>query len=174
MTTWNEGGEDYEARARETTDWILGFMEAECSLLPECVDWADRSNIANAILNALAQSAADARAECVKIAEQQEREFLSPEYAAGQPLSSLSERFACSQVAAAIRARMGVLTQIDNATTITRDLRAQNVELVAALEEARGWVQDEVEADPRRRGADVLARIDAALAAAGQPQGSGK
>jgi hypothetical protein len=63
--TENEGGEDYEARARETTDWILGFMEAECSLLPECVDWADRSNIANAILNALAGSAASARAETI-------------------------------------------------------------------------------------------------------------
>ena len=28
-----------EESARETTDWILGFMENECSLLPECV-WA--------------------------------------------------------------------------------------------------------------------------------------
>jgi ABC-type proline/glycine betaine transport system substrate-binding protein len=45
-------------------------------------------------------------------------------------------------------------------------LRAQNAALVAALEEARGWVQDEVDADPRHRGADVLARIDTALAAA--------
>jgi hypothetical protein len=52
-----QGGADYEAKARQTTDWILGFMEDECSLLPECVDWADRRNIANAIVNALAQSA---------------------------------------------------------------------------------------------------------------------
>ena len=44
--------------------------------------------------------------ECAKIAEQQEQEFLSPEYATDQPLSSFSERFACSQVAAAIRARI--------------------------------------------------------------------
>ena len=37
-----------------------------------------------------------------------------------------------------------------------------------ALKEARGWVQDEVNADPRHRGVDVLARIDAALKAAGE------
>jgi hypothetical protein len=64
----NEGGADYEAKARQTTDWILGFMEDECSLLPECVDWADRRNIANAIVNALAQSAADERRRCEAIA----------------------------------------------------------------------------------------------------------
>jgi hypothetical protein len=107
MSSGNDGGADYEAKARETTDWILDFMEAECSLLPECVDWADRSNIANAILNALRQRADEAtRAEreaCARIAEQQAQEFLSPEYAVGQPLSSFSERFACGQVAAAIR-----------------------------------------------------------------------
>jgi DUF917 family protein len=53
-----QGGADYEAKASETTDWILDFMEDECSLLPECVSAADRSNIANAIVNALAGSAA--------------------------------------------------------------------------------------------------------------------
>jgi hypothetical protein len=63
-----QGGADYEAKARQTTDWILGFMEDECSLLPECVDWADRRNIANAIVNALAQSAADERRRCEAIA----------------------------------------------------------------------------------------------------------
>ncbi len=47
-------------------------------------------------------------------------------------------------------------------------LRARVAELVAALKEARGWVQDEVNADPRHRGVDVLARIDAALKQAGE------
>jgi hypothetical protein len=46
------------------------------------------------------------REACAKVAEDQAQEFLSPEYATGQPLSSHSERFACKAVAAAIRARI--------------------------------------------------------------------
>jgi hypothetical protein len=42
--------------------------------------------------------------EAAKIAEAKALEFLSPEYATGQPLSSFNERFACGQVASAIRA----------------------------------------------------------------------
>lgn len=42
--------------------------------------------------------------ECAKIAEAKAVEFLSPEYATGQPFSSFNERFACEQVAKAIRA----------------------------------------------------------------------
>lgn len=37
------------------------------------------------------------------ICEQQARDFLSPEYAADQPLSSIGERFACGECAKAIR-----------------------------------------------------------------------
>jgi hypothetical protein len=74
-----QGGADYEAKARQTTDWILGFMEDECSLLPECVDWADRRNIANAIFNALAQAAADESKrtidECVRIIEAEQADW---------------------------------------------------------------------------------------------------
>jgi hypothetical protein len=62
----------------------------------------------------------------------------------------------------------------EHETASVAALRAQNTELAAALEEARGWVQDEVNADPRHRGGDVLARIDAALAAARQPQERGE
>jgi hypothetical protein len=68
---------------------------------------------------------------------------------------------------------MGVLTQIDNASTIARDLRAQNAELVAALE---GIALRHEEFPEKRDGygsmAVMIAR--AALAAAGQPQGSGE
>lgn len=39
-----------------------------------------------------------------KLADQQAQDFLSPEYATGQPLSSLQERFACRQIAKALRA----------------------------------------------------------------------
>lgn len=41
---------------------------------------------------------------CAKACEEQALQFLSPEYATGQPLSSITERFACSQCASAIRA----------------------------------------------------------------------
>lgn len=40
-----------------------------------------------------------------KIAEEQAVHFLSPQYATGQPHSSFSERFACDEVARAIRAQ---------------------------------------------------------------------
>lgn len=52
-----------------------------------------------------AESAVAAAYEnAAKIAEAKALEFLSPEYATGQPLSSFNERFACEQVASAIRA----------------------------------------------------------------------
>lgn len=46
---------------------------------------------------------AQAIEECARIAEKQAQDFLSPEYAANQPLGSLCERFACAEVAKAIR-----------------------------------------------------------------------
>lgn len=45
------------------------------------------------------------REACAKVAEAEAQVFLSPEYATGQPLSSHAERFACAQVARAIRDR---------------------------------------------------------------------
>lgn len=44
--------------------------------------------------------------EAAQVCEQQSREFLSPQYAVGQPLSSFAERFACGECAKAIRARL--------------------------------------------------------------------
>jgi hypothetical protein len=41
---------------------------------------------------------------CAKIAEAQKETFLSPQYASNQPFGSLCERFACDEVAKAIRA----------------------------------------------------------------------
>jgi len=46
----------------------------------------------------------EALEEAAKACEQQRDDFLSPEYATGQPLSSIQERFACDQCATAIRA----------------------------------------------------------------------
>lgn len=45
--------------------------------------------------------------ECAREVEQAERDYLSPQYATGQPWSSLSERMACRSVAARIRSRLG-------------------------------------------------------------------
>lgn len=42
--------------------------------------------------------------EAAKVAEAEAQKFLSPQYAANQPLGSLLERFACEEVAKAIRA----------------------------------------------------------------------
>lgn len=42
--------------------------------------------------------------DAAKVCEQKTQKFLSPEYATGQPLSSLQERFACGQCTSAIRA----------------------------------------------------------------------
>mgnify|MGYP000258194023 CR=1 FL=1 len=42
--------------------------------------------------------------ECARVAEAQAQEFLSPQYASNQPFGSTCERFACEEVAKAIRA----------------------------------------------------------------------
>lgn len=42
--------------------------------------------------------------ECAKVAEAEAQTFLSSEYASNQPFGSICERFACEQVAKAIRA----------------------------------------------------------------------
>lgn len=61
-------------------------------------DAADnRAETAEARLSTLREKAA-------KVAERVRDEFLSPKYASNQPLGSFCERFACDEVAAAIRA----------------------------------------------------------------------
>lgn len=47
----------------------------------------------------------DEREKCAATCNEQERVFRSPEYAGPNPIYSLKERFACAQIAAAIRAR---------------------------------------------------------------------
>ena len=42
--------------------------------------------------------------DAAKACEDQRQDFLSPEYTTGQPLGSFSERFACGECAASIRA----------------------------------------------------------------------
>lgn len=57
-----------------------------------------------AIAAALAQCEADTIRRCSEVCDEQAAEFLSPEYATDQPLSSFSERFACGEVKKAILA----------------------------------------------------------------------
>lgn len=54
---------------------------------------------------ALRKAVADEREACAKACEVEEQIYLSPEYATGQPLSSVGERGACRSCARAIRAR---------------------------------------------------------------------
>jgi hypothetical protein len=59
-----------------------------------------------AVITTVAQSVKVRNAtleECAQIAEAQAQEFLSPRYAANQPFGSICERFACDEVAKAIR-----------------------------------------------------------------------
>lgn len=49
-------------------------------------------------------------ARCIEIAHAVRDGFLSPEYATNQPISSLMERFACDQVAEAIKSEFGLGT----------------------------------------------------------------
>jgi hypothetical protein len=46
--------------------------------------------------------------ECAKAAEAEKQNFLSSEYASNQPFGSICERFACDEVAKAIRALKSV------------------------------------------------------------------
>lgn len=54
--------------------------------------------------NAPTSEAAAMRERAAKVCEDQMQIFLSPQYATGQPLSSITERLACVRCAAAIRA----------------------------------------------------------------------
>lgn len=74
----------------------------------QCERQADQLRQRSALTAESAVAAAYENA--AKIAEAKALEFLSPEYATGQPLSSFNERFACEQVASAIRAAVSKKT----------------------------------------------------------------
>lgn len=75
-------------------------------VLAEYLDLADDTLIdAVAAMLAFADAEAAAMRERAALAcEDRAKAFLSPEYATGQPFSSLSERFACAKCAEAVRA----------------------------------------------------------------------
>jgi hypothetical protein len=72
--------------------------------------WTDH-NAPDGPIAAIGLAEADAAIEAMRepllaIIAKEEQGFLSPEYATGQPLSSLQERFACKEVAKAIAAAL--------------------------------------------------------------------
>lgn len=71
-------------------------------------DWKPDADSVAALFPLIARQVREATIEeCAKVAEAKAVEFLSPQYATNQPLCSISERFACHQTAAAIRALAG-------------------------------------------------------------------
>jgi hypothetical protein len=86
-------------KARSMSDAVTSLERAQWFM-----NSAHRRDIAT--LAVVIEDAVRAEREaCVKIAEDQQQAFLSPDYAVGQPMSSHAERFACGCVADAIRAR---------------------------------------------------------------------
>lgn len=92
MTEVNQA--DREAAADMVTKDHLkrAILAGECDELPAVQRLARHA----------AQARREALREAVKACEEQRESFLSPDYAVNQPLSSFSERFACSQCADAI------------------------------------------------------------------------
>ncbi|QZP06842.1 hypothetical protein [Caenibius sp. WL] len=78
---------------------------------PEDTTWWNELPEVQAALAAIQQTTELA----VKLAEQQQQDFLSPEYATGQPLSSFQERFACGQIAEALRTNAHLKGEADDA-----------------------------------------------------------
>ena len=107
---WNTRAPDPESAAeierlrREVEQWAAqSLKEDDCRK-----SWQARALAAE---SSLSEAVKAEREACAKVAEAKAVEFLSPEYATGQPFSSFNERFACEQVATAIRSRAAVLEQ---------------------------------------------------------------
>ena len=88
------------------TDFTLSLAQSGIerdTLLYDLTDAEAVALLTPLLDKARAAGAAEMKERCVGVAEQQAQEFLSPDYAAGQPLASFSERFACDEVVKAIR-----------------------------------------------------------------------
>jgi hypothetical protein len=104
-------------RAKEEKE---GGLDLRAFTLAELVALADRSgDVAYASRQAVIE-------ECAQVAEAQKQQFLSTQYAANQPFGSLCERFACDQVAEAIRALALPSTQSNGAAKWPADCHSPN------------------------------------------------
>lgn len=101
----------FEAEIERLTREVAGYQET--IRLSNAWDFPRDIQELSVRLEAAESSLSEAvkaeREACAKVADAKAIEFLSPEYATGQPFSSFNERFACGQVASAIRSRAAVL-----------------------------------------------------------------
>lgn len=66
---------------------------------PNSLDYPERDAARTAALSAIQQTTELA----IKEVEQYQQDFLSPQYATGQPASSFGERFACDEIIHSLR-----------------------------------------------------------------------
>lgn len=94
-----------DAMARSADRNTLSFTEAAniARSAADVIRWID-SEMKSLSRHDAQGSRDDVIEECAKVAEAQAQTFLSPQYASNQPFGSLCERFACDEVAKAIRA----------------------------------------------------------------------
>lgn len=115
-TAWNEASKRSAAEIERLTRDVH-LMGLERDRIARNRDmWKDQCERQSAQLtelhateSSLSEAVKAEREACAKVADAKAIEFLSPEYATGQPFSSFNERFACEQVASAIRSRAAVL-----------------------------------------------------------------
>lgn len=88
---------------RQKAEFQASFVPpAQCGVLTH--DAVDKAAAWDAVAAARADERRKTIEQCAEVAEAQVKEFLSPQYAANQPFGSVCERFACAEVAKAIRA----------------------------------------------------------------------
>ncbi len=97
-----------EVWLRQCSSWMLAEdLDLTCPMKTDPLDLAD--DLPALLAHIVGEDArvaavvAGERERCAQVAEKERDVFASPEYAGGAPLSALGERFACTEVAAAIR-----------------------------------------------------------------------
>jgi len=101
MARWQSDHMDHLGRYNNFVNG--GLVKEAAAEIKRLVNMGER---ATAALNALAQAGLDPATieACAQVAIAQKKTFLSEQYAANQPMGSFCERFACDEVANAIRA----------------------------------------------------------------------
>lgn len=82
---------DFEKEARDFWDDALSWVSAQQE------NWVCRKEVETLIRRAFIAGQIDMREQSKARIKQVQQDFLSPDYAVGQPLSSFNERFACGQ-----------------------------------------------------------------------------
>ena len=96
MTRPSDIPEDVWGIARELVGRPISYAPVE-------ITHAIAERIARALMTYGQRRADEATEKAAQVCEERAKAFLLPEYASGQPMSSLAERFACSECATAIR-----------------------------------------------------------------------